>query len=201
MKINVNSIVKIQDKFVNVWHKDNNIKPNNSNKFFKLILNQHYFNIKLWHLEDQARRYDIPDREIVKVKRMIDKANQRRNDYIEKIDNYIVKELKKIGLNNNGLPLHSETIGSIIDRLSILSLKVYHMHEETKRIDVNFNYTEICKKKLKILKQQRDDLAFCLKELFHELFSGEKRIKVYYQFKMYNNPKSNPAIYKKEKLR
>lgn len=201
-KIDIFSFLDLQDDFVKKWHKNNigkdYIKKNFKNKFASLILHQHYFNIILWHLEDQARRKDVGDKEIARIKRLIDKNNQKRSDYIEKIDNFLVKKLEKVSLNQENLLMSSETPGSIIDRLFILSLKIFHMREETKRDNVKGNYINRCKMKLEVLIEQREDLKNCLAQLMEDLFKGKKRLKVYYQFKMYNDPQSNPALYKKE---
>lgn len=43
-------------------------------------------NIRLWHLEDEVRRTDLPDSEIVKLKREIDKRNQERNNFMDQVD-------------------------------------------------------------------------------------------------------------------
>ena len=48
-------------------------------------------NIKLWHLEDEVRRTDLPDATIVQTKRKIDATNQERNDLIDKVDQILSK--------------------------------------------------------------------------------------------------------------
>lgn len=50
-------------------------------------------NILLWHLEDRIREEELPDAGIVKLKREIDKANQKRNDLIDKIDELFEKKV------------------------------------------------------------------------------------------------------------
>jgi len=80
----------------------------------------------------------------------------------------------------------AETIGSLVDKISIFEQKCFHMEEETKRKDVSKKHIEECKEKLLILKRQRNDLVKELDELFKEILSGKKRLKVYKQFKMYN---------------
>ena len=52
-------------------------------------------NIELWHLEDEARREDVNDAYIGKVKKKIDKANQERCDLIDAIDYLFKDHLKK----------------------------------------------------------------------------------------------------------
>jgi hypothetical protein len=85
------------------------------------------------------------------------------------------------------------------DRLSILSLKVHHMRLQTLRQDVERAHVETCVQKLNRLSEQRLDLASCLDRLLAECASGESHFKVYRQFKMYNDPALNPAIYNESK--
>ena len=88
----------------------------------------------------------------------------------------------------------AETIGSLVDKISIFELKCFHMEKETKRKDVSKKHVEECKKRLLVLKRQKDDLVKELDKLFQDVLKGKKRLKVYKQFKMYNLPK-----YKREK--
>lgn len=82
----------------------------------------------------------------------------------------------------------AETIGSLVDKLSIVGLKIYHMQEQIKRKDASESHRRVCKEKIKILKMQQKDLENELSELAAAVLNGEKRLKVYYQFKMYNDP-------------
>ena len=47
-------------------------------------------------------------------------------------------------------------------------------------------------------KEQRKDLEQCLSKLLADLSSGEKRLKVYQQMKMYNDESLNPVLYRKD---
>ena len=95
--------------------------------------------------------------------------------------------------------MNSETPGSIVDKITILSLKIYHMLEETNRKDVSEEHIKKCREKLEILKEQRFDLANALKKLIYDILNGNKKHKVYYQFKMYNDPDLNPVLYKNKR--
>ncbi|MEW6618434.1 MAG: DUF4254 domain-containing protein [bacterium] len=173
------------------WHQDEYLEIENYEEIYQIIYNLHLTNYRLWHQEDIARRTDVADRVIADVKQKIDKLNQNRNDTIEKIDEYLCQILHP---QNLSLPMNSETPGSILDRMSILSLKIYHMTEETKRIDVDSEHIKTCQEKVHILKEQFDDLKNCLEVLLEEIFTGKKRLKVYRQFKMYNDPRLNPQL-------
>lgn len=154
----------------------------------------HRCNCLLWDEEDLARRRNVPDSEIAKNKRAIDAHNQKRNDSIERIDETLLAALAGVARKPDAR-MNSETAGAMIDRLSILSLKVHHMRLQTERRDVDREHIESCKAKLARLTEQRADLAACLDRLLAEAARGEAWFKVYRQYKMYNDPKLNPAIY------
>lgn len=193
--INAHEIFKLHDDYLNdlAWPENFKLKYQASNTIYEFIEANHFFNTKLWNEEDLARRQKVSDTEIASNKRAIDKFNQARNDYIEKIDDLIISSIpllnKMLGKQN------SETLGAIIDRLSILSLKIFHMHKQTERKDVEEAHIDMCSQKLKILNQQRQDLGVCLNDLMDDCNNGDRHIKQYKQFKMYNDPNLNPQIY------
>jgi hypothetical protein len=156
-----------------------------------LAMAQHRANFELWHEEDQARAPEVTDAEIARVKRSIDVLNQRRNDLVEKMDAWLIERLEQ----NQSAPLNSETPGLMIDRLSILALKIYHTREEMQRTDATDAHRSRNKDRMTLLVEQRDDLAGCLDALWAEVLDGTRRFKLYRQLKMYNDPELNPAIY------
>ncbi len=98
---------------------------------------------------------------------------------------------RRVCLHPNA-PLHSESPGLIIDRLSILALKIYHTREEAERPDATSNHAERNQARLAILEEQRADLAGCLDSFWRETLAGTRRFKLYRQLKMYNDPSSTP---------
>ena len=168
--------------------------------FPSLVSRQHYVNFELWHQEDKARDPDAPDSKIAAVKRAIDILNQQRNDMIEQMDQYLLNVLQKNNLHyTEDAEMNSETPGSIIDRLSINALKIYHMDEEIQRRNVADEHRKKCSVKLSVLNDQRNDLTKSLETLLADLNNGKKRLKVYQQMKMYNDENLNPILYQKEK--
>jgi hypothetical protein len=154
----------------------------------------------LWEQEDLARRRSVPDADIASNKRAIDAHNQKRNDAIERIDDMLLQAMAEVA-RKPGARQNSETAGAMIDRLSIVSLKIHHMRLQTQRSDVEREHIEACTQKLVRLLEQRSDLAACLDRLVAECERGESYFKIYRQFKMYNDPKLNPALYGEKRLK
>jgi hypothetical protein len=165
----------------------------------------HFHNRSLWAQEDLARRTQAPDAEIVANKRAIDSHNQARNDAIERIDEFLLSALGLVDPATlaSALPrstvapgarLNSETAGSMLDRISILGLKIAAMREQTLRADVDDAHRQACGERLQRLVQQRADLGNCFDELLADSRAGRAYFKVYRQFKMYNDPRLNPAL-------
>ncbi|KGP62990.1 hypothetical protein EP47_02755 [Legionella norrlandica] len=161
--------------------------------FLKLVEENHAFNFQLWHAEDKARRDDMGYEFVYKAKREIDAHNQQRNNRMEAMDEWLYRALQPESHKN--CPVNSESPGMIIDRLSILSLKSYHMDVQTKRQDASMEHRTTCAQKLEIIHQQRDQLALCLEELFNDVRAKTRTFRIYHQFKMYNDPKLNPELY------
>ena len=197
MKEFAKTIIKLQAKYTAVWHTDPHASLPASDTLEALVVTQHQQNFDLWHEEDKAREPDAEDHIIAQVKRNIDGLNQRRNDMITEIDVFLA-EHDLATYQNDQLPWNSETIGSIIDRLSIASLKVYHMAEQTVRDDASEGHIKTCLEKLDRLKQQEQDLGIALQSFIDDIIDGKKQNKLYRQFKMYNDPSLNPKIYNKK---
>ena len=143
----------------------------------------------------RARR-GASDTEVAAVKRRIDRTNQLRNDLAEGAGPQVAGVAGGARLTQPAAPLHSESPGLIIDRLSILALKIYHTREEAERTDAPEGHAERNRERLAILREQRADLAACLDALWQDTVTGARRFKLYRQMKMYNDPALNPAIYR-----
>jgi hypothetical protein len=186
------SLTEMHDEKTDAWHRDG--RDTETDGLMGLAVAQHRANFDLWHEEDKARDPDASDAEIVKVKHAIDVLNQCRNDLVQQIDELL---LAMAGEQNTAAPLHSETPGMMIDRLSILALKIYHTREEAHRDSATEAHRRKNVARLDVLNEQRADLAECLDALWKEVIAGTRRFKLYRQMKMYNDPELNPAIYKK----
>jgi len=161
--------------------------------FYQLVEENHAFNYQLWHAEDRARRDDMGFEFVYLAKREIDHCNQQRNNRMEAMDEWLFKTLQPASPDQ--CSVNSESPGMIIDRLSILSLKSYHMALQLERTDVNEEHLKACALKLETIHQQLKQLAQCLGEFLLELQNKTRTFRVYHQFKMYNDPTLNPELY------
>jgi hypothetical protein len=161
------------------------------------VCDLHRFNFLLWHEEDIARSPEVTDAKIAQVKRAIDKYNQARNDAIEKVDDFLIEELARRGVQAAAdAPAATETPGAAIDRLSILELRRFHMLEQIERADASPEHREKAAGRMVVLDTQRKHLIEALDRLLAEIFAGERPLRVFRQMKMYNDPTMNPYLYK-----
>jgi hypothetical protein len=184
------------DRAIEHWHLDDSNFDLLNGEVNPLALELAWRNFLLWHEEDKARRTDVDDSAIATVKRAIDRLNQQRNDQIEKLDEAILAEISKTNPPQTTDLINSETPGSIVDRISIMSLKVYHMDEDSRRNDIDDQHRQLSLHKLAVLRLQRHDLNVALGQLLADYLAGNKRMKLYKQFKMYNDPALNPELYR-----
>ena len=206
------TITALHDQSNKAWHDLPPASPTNvdplaqlettvpNDAFLSTTAAQHLANFRLWHVEDLARVRSAADGDIASAKRAIDKINQQRNDLAEQLDVLLLASISNADQESTAR-LHSETPGMMIDRLSILSLKLYHTQEEVQRVDAPPGHAERNAERLRILEAQRFDLASCLDQLWRAVETGERRFKVYRQLKMYNDPSLNPALYNEQRTR
>lgn len=149
-----------------------------------------------WHLEDIIRDPQIDPADALLIKRRIDRSNQDRTDLVEQIDSWLRDKYKDVEVKADAR-INTESPAWAIDRLSILALKIYHMKEQVERQDADAAHRDKCAAKLDILLQQQVDLGTAIDQLLEDIAAGVKYMKVYKQMKMYNDPETNPVLYKK----
>ncbi|MCA0363499.1 MAG: DUF4254 domain-containing protein [Bacteroidetes bacterium] len=168
-----------------------------NDKFLSLLYLKNWIDTVQWHLEDIIRDPENDPKYLVEIKRRIDASNQHRTDTVEQIDEYLFEQLK----DTKALPsarMNSETPAWLLDRMSILQLKIYHFEDQLKRADLSDELRKSVSHKLAVLKVQENDLEVCFDELMEDLLSGKKYMKLYKQMKMYNDPNLNPVFYNKK---
>ena len=200
--IRVEEVTTLQIESVERWHREPVDNPFENGgvveSLMATVCQQHQFNYLLWHEEDIARSREVTDAQIANVKRNIDRFNQARNDWIEKLDDWITNDLSQRHiLSAPEAKLNTETPGSAMDRLSIMSLRIYHLEEQLTRGDIDDAHREKVHSRLAICRVQHGDLSNSLQELIDDIYSGTKRHRTYRQLKMYNDPSLNPYLYSK----
>jgi hypothetical protein len=198
--IDVNQLTNLQFNAVEYWHDRKFVILKPENDLFAVVLEQHRFNFDLWHEEDIARSPDVSDSKIAQVKRRIDQLNQKRNDGIERLDAAIIEQLAEIKrAPKPDARINTETPGSAIDRLSIMSLRLFHLQEQLQRSDAGLEHQQLVSQRINRCFLQHADLSRSLTELLDDIIAGNKILKVYHQFKMYNDPAMNPYLYNHKK--
>jgi hypothetical protein len=201
--MNGSHCIEIFQKSILDYHKTDNVDTPIQNPFEEgtidnLLYLKNWIDTVQWHLEDIIRSPSISPSELVAVKRRIDASNQHRTDTVERIDDWFMEQFKAVE-PKEGAKLNSETPAWLVDRMSILMLKIFHMKEQTERTDVDENHLVSCQQKLAILEEQRVDMTRCFDELMEDIQNGDRYMKVYRQMKMYNDDKLNPVLYGEKK--
>lgn len=185
---------------IDTYHIINTVDQPFENKYDKnqdllghLLYRKCWIDTVQWHYEDIIRDPEIDPVAALTLKRKIDASNQDRTDMVEYIDSYFLEKYKDVTVKENAT-INTESPAWGADRLSILALKVYHMHEEATRADASLDHRDACQKKLDILLEQRVDLSTAIDTLLDDIAKGDKYMKVYKQMKMYNDDELNPVL-------
>ncbi|GAB4044968.1 DUF4254 domain-containing protein [Spirosoma litoris] len=168
--------------------------PYSSNDIAFLLYQKNWIDTVQWHLEDIIRSPTIQPSELVMIKRRIDQSNQDRTDTVELIDSWF-SNLFSDTTPKPTARMNSETPAWLLDRMSILQLKLYHFREQVDRTSVSEEHRLKAQQKLTVLLEQESDLARCFDELIEDIQNGDRYMKVYRQMKMYNDPTLNPVLY------
>ncbi|MBL7762715.1 MAG: DUF4254 domain-containing protein [Chitinophagaceae bacterium] len=190
----------IFEKSIAAYHVNDSVDQLLNNPFPEasienLLFRKNWIDTVQWHLEDIIREPSIDPVRALIIKRRIDTSNQERTDLVEVIDNIIFRELQHVKAQL-GATINTETPGWAIDRLSILALKIYHMNIEANREDADEKHRTSCNNKLQVLLEQKNDMFASIDQLLEDLTAGRKKMKLYKQMKMYNDPALNPVLYK-----
>ena len=193
--------IDIFSQAINDYHKTDNVDCPISNPYAKGTIEyslylKNWIDTVQWHLEDLIRDPEIDPTAALALKRRIDKSNQDRTDLVEQIDSYFLQYYSQVTLQADAR-LNTESPAWAIDRLSILALKIYHMREQVERDDANEEHRARCAAKLDVLLEQQKDLCLAIDQLLEDIEAGRKYMKVYRQMKMYNDPSTNPVLYRK----
>ena len=197
-----NKCIQIFQQSINDYHRYDTVSaviqnPFESGSLDYLLYLKNWIDTVQWHLEDLVRDPLIEPLDALKLKRKIDESNQRRTDVVEYIDSWFLEQYRDVKIQP-GATINTESPAWAIDRLSILELKIYHMQIEVTRTNASDQHKKNCEQKLKILLEQRKDLAMAIDQLIEDITTGHKFMKVYRQMKMYNDDSLNPVLYQKK---
>lgn len=193
---------EVFDAAIRDYHAKDNVdtpirNPYNRDEIENRLYLKCWIDTVQWHLEDLIRDTHIEPVDALMLKRRIDRSNQDRTDLVEQIDSHF----RQVYADVATLPdarLNTESPAWAIDRLSILALKIYHMREQAQRDDATEEHRQRCQAKLRVLLEQKADLSTAIDQLLEDIAAGRKYMKVYRQMKMYNDPSTNPVLYKKK---
>lgn len=185
------------------YHTFDNVDQPINNPYTKdaiehLLYAKNWIDTVQWHLEDIIRNPEIDPVAALALKRRIDASNQERTDMVEYIDSYFLQKYANVQVKPEA-KINSESPAWALDRLSILALKIYHMHEEATRDDASEAHRQKCTDKLNVLLEQKKDLSAAIDDLIADIENGDKYMKVYKQMKMYNDEELNPVLYQNKK--
>ncbi len=191
---------KIFVEVIDKYHEVNTVDQPFTNPYDKkdqllehLLYRKCWIDTVQWHYEDIIRDPDIEPVAALKLKRQIDASNQDRTDMVEYIDSYFLEKYKDVTVGEDAT-INTESPAWGVDRLSILALKIYHMHEEATRTNASEAHRANCQAKLNVLLEQRVDLSTAIDQLLSDIAHGKKYMKVYKQMKMYNDDELNPVL-------
>jgi hypothetical protein len=201
--LSANECYAVFQQSIDDYHRHDDVdtplkNPYKAGSFEALLYVKNWIDTVQWHLEDIIRLPDIDPAEGILIKRRIDKSNQDRTDTVEKVDDYFLEYFKH-RTPKPGTRINSETPAWLLDRMSILMLKIYHMKEQSERKDASADHIARCQAKLNVLLEQKEDMQLAFDELIEDIEKGNRRFKVYRQMKMYNDASLNPMLYNKKK--
>ncbi len=175
---------------------EQSFEPNvQESEIMQLLYRKCWIDTVQWHYEDLIRDPEIDPKQGMVLKRLIDSSNQKRTDIVEQIDDWFLAQFEGVATVNN-VTINTESPAWVVDRLSILALKIYHMREQGGRDNVNPEHVQQAKRKLTVLLEQQTNLSVSFDQLLTDIGNGKRKMKVYRQMKLYNDPATNPALYK-----
>ena len=164
------------------------VQPSSSKDLDGLMAAKAWVDVVQWHLEDAIRDPELSGEAVIALKRRIDASNQQRTDAVEAIDALLKQTLQPIEPSACDVSTRTETLGWALDRLCILQLKRYHTSLEVKRGSVDAS-------QLDALHVQHHHLLAAMDQLIEDLATGKVSYTLYKQFKLYNDPFTNPSLY------
>ncbi|WDT92314.1 DUF4254 domain-containing protein [Streptomyces sp. SCSIO-PteL053] len=159
------------------------LQDKDRNRLDDTITRLHTVNGRLWDTEDRVRSALLSAAQVADCKREIDQLNAERNLLAERADE-VLGSLADAGRAD--VPLHTETLASVIDRLSVLTLRIWHSERAAVR-------DELARRRVPALHGQREELCAALDALVSDVVAGRRRLPVPARFKLYGRDDAAPA--------
>ena len=154
------------------WEVVTNVLREVDDGWTGMVLDLCLVNCFQWHLEDECRvRYDDPQA-VAGLKRAIDESNTRRVQRIDAIDARLADALGLEAKPGESVPVALVTPGNLLDRISILELKRYHVGSQ--------------EKVAALLREELDDACSGFDRLVADLVSSRQTLKRYGTVKLYD---------------
>lgn len=125
----------------------------------------HQNHLDQWAAEDVCRDHVDDDIKVAAAKRVTDVLNGARPKLIGAMDDLFASMLS----NAPDAPMHTETPGSVIDRISIAWIRVFHMRRRSAEAGL-FSADEVA-----LAERQLDELGQAYEIFVAELQAGDRR--------------------------
>jgi hypothetical protein len=179
-KVLVSTLREITLQWIKKLPKKPPASHDNTEDVLVIIEQLHYYNFMLWDRESKIRKASSEE-DCVRLKREIDTYNEYRNSCVERIDDivYSIFDLqnKEVTKDLRDMYVNSETVGQIIDKISILTLKI--LFRKIIRQEEN--------ESLKQLKMQQSHIVLCFDRFLEYLRNGGAYMPRYRQLKTYED--------------
>ncbi|GAB3209143.1 hypothetical protein GCM10027294_22350 [Marinactinospora endophytica] len=123
-----------------------------------------------WNAEESSRRPGASADEIAVSKRRIDAFNARRISLVEQIDTWAGSRVANV---TEEASLHTETLGSVVDRLAIAWVRANNIRESGNR------------DRARLALRQLMELADAYDDLVRDIGTGHRRLPVWRSLKTY----------------
>lgn len=127
--------------------------------------------VQQWRAEDVSRDSNASAETIAESKRFIDDLNTRRVALVEQIDEWVAARIH----HQADASLHTETLGSVIDRLAIAWVRV------------NCLTTHDVRDRARLALRQLAELADAYDDLVRDVDAGRRRLPMWRHLKTYRS--------------
>jgi hypothetical protein len=127
--------------------------------------------LRQWAAEDESRNGDGPEA-VARSKRRIDQLNARRVEMVAVVDECVGQQVPAVA----DVPLHTETLGSVVDRLAIAWVRSCRLRDSSAAGGVELARMAV---------HQLGELACAYDDLVRDVLAGRRRLPVWRPLKQY----------------